>query len=340
MSELIAGLIRAGLKGIGLLGAAMMLLAAPAVQAQLKPGPNFTISLPPGSKSAPDVATNPGNGEYLVVWTDGPAADGSGNSNRILGRRVAKDGAFQGTPFVVSQRVVSNSSLGGINAKAAYNSKRNEYIVVYEREYDGSTEKGIYGQRIGTDGALIGKEFAIVQADGQFGPVIAYNANADRYQVAWKNNVGQIVGLQLDNLGAALSGIVFLSPQSSSASNPALVFNPKTNRYLLVFEAVSQTVSDIFGQIINADGSLNGGVFAITNAPEKQTSPSLVVNSTENRYAVIWSDNRKTPSPGLDVYGQLLDANGRLINADGSASSSNTLILEHASSPSLAYSPT
>lgn len=47
-----------------------------------------------------------------------------------------------------------------------------------------------------------------------------------------------------------------------------------------------------------------------------QNRPSVAYNSSESQYLVVWFDDRGIATSGLDIYGQLLDADGNRIGED------------------------
>jgi len=102
---------------------------------------------------------------------------------------------------------------------------------------------------------------------------------------------------------------------------------------------------DIYGQVVNADGSLYGagitsGVnFTISNALGYQQSPSMAYDSVNQRFLVAWIDSRS--GTYYDIYGQVVNADGSLYGV-GITSGVNFTISATSSDkydPSVAYNP-
>lgn len=96
-------------------------------------------------------------------------------------------------------------------------------------------------------------------------------------------------------------------------------------------------MTDIYGAIVNADGSLyttlSGTNFVISNATGTQTGPSVVYESGNNRFLVAWQDQRNVGATKNDIYGQY-------VNVDGTLAGTNFVISNAAADetiPSVAY---
>jgi hypothetical protein len=65
----------------------------------------------------------------------------------------------------------------------AYNSKHNEYLVVWENDWGGGYHD-IYAQRMSAGGRLL-SWFALTTVHSQTSPAVAYDPDNDRYLVVW-----------------------------------------------------------------------------------------------------------------------------------------------------------
>jgi len=302
---------------------------------QVLVGQNFPITTAVEFENDPAVAANPANGEFLAVWhksrkiADYPLAF----DVEIFGQRIASDGAPIGGSFLVTLAGGSNPALGGHGPAITFNSKMNEFFVIYHRGYFGSSNDGIFGQRIAADGSLIGGEIPIFQGPSQANPVIAYNSNSNQYLVVWGSSEGIVHGQIIDGEGVSVGLPFDLSPGLRGAGNPAAIFNPSTNQYLVVFDAFSSTVADVFGQLLNVDGTLDGPFFAITTADGIQAFPSVTLNTLTNQYFIVWEDERNSGISGYNTFGQL-------INADGSFLGDNISVGTFSLNPKVAFLPT
>ena len=101
------------------------------------------------------------------------------------------------------------------------------------------------------------------------------------------------------------------------------------HRYLVVWtdeRSLGSTSIDIYGQIVNADGTLfstvSGANFVITHAAGQQLLPSVTYDSVQHRFLIVWGDNRNSGA-SYDIYGQY-------VNPDGSLSGGNFIISDAA----------
>jgi hypothetical protein len=289
------------------------------------------ISIGPGTEFVPVVVANPGNGQFLVVWHDASEspAIASGSYEQVLGRRIDAAGKPLGEVFLASRRVQDSPALGGSRPAVAYSSKLDEFLIVYDRNYDGSGENGILGIRIAADGkAVTGEEIALVAGAFQANARIAYDPGADRYLLVWTSSQG-VLGRFLDGQGAPLTGAALFAP--AGAASPALAFSADSNRYLLVYQSPGSDGSDIAGQIIDADGQPIGDPFAIATAAGEQSTPAVTLNSKARQFVVAWTDRRHLFVPAA--------ASAQAVFGTGDLSGSNVKLADAALAPRLGYSP-
>ncbi|MBI4748121.1 MAG: hypothetical protein HY774_06500 [Acidobacteria bacterium] len=239
----------------------------------------------------PSVAYNATNNEYLVVWGgDDDTAPLVDNEFEIFGQRVnAATGAEVGTNDFRLSDLGTNGDInfGGNNPKVAYNSTDNQYLVVWQGDDDTppliNNEREIFGQRVNAaTGAEIG-------TDTRF------------------SDVG------VDGVGSA------------DANQPAVAYNSTNNEYLVVWYGDDATAplidneNEVFGQRINAATGAEVGTndFRLSdmgpdgNSNFNAISPSVIYNSFNNEYLVVWSGDDNT-SPLVDneneIFGQRVNA--------------------------------
>lgn len=309
-------------RGVLLIQVVLTALSTP-VSAQIVVGENIPITTAERFQSGPAIAANPGSGEFLVVWHDLRRFGASGFD--IFGQLVSPAGAPIAENFPIT-------SVGGVTPDVVFNATANEFFVVYSRG-------GIFAQRVASDGALLGGEITIFAGSSQTNPAVAYNSTDNEYLIVWAQSSGGVRGLVVDDAGTPLTSPFFLSGSLSGAGNPAVTFNAATNQYFVVWDAFASpsfpSIADIFGRVVNADGSLPGSILALTTAIEIQAFPSVTVNPATNEYFVLWWDNRNTGTTFGDIFGQF-------INADGSLSEGNLAVSTlpfNEGVPSVAHDP-
>jgi len=287
-------------------------------------GSEFVICDATGHQQSASVAYNSNTNQYLVVWTDYR----NGSNYDIYGQIVNANGTLSGSNFTISNNIDNQSE-----PNITYNSTTNQYLVVWTDYTSGFSlevseqitlvNPNIYGQIVNADGSLYGSNFAICNnAKSQKHPSVAYNSNTNQYLVAWtdyRNGSKPDIYGQIVNANSSLYGSNFVisnNPESQYA--PGIAYNSNTNQYLVAWHDDRNTVDvDIYGQLINPNGSLSGTEFIISNATGNQFDTSVTYSENLDKYFVAWVDCR---SEKYFIYGQF-------INPDGSLSGSNLFIV-------------
>jgi hypothetical protein len=262
-------------------------------------GTNFAINTDADDQEPEDLVYDPNADHYLVVWVD----DGD---NRVEGQLLDSAGGLIGS------NAFAISGAGGDHPRAAYNSNRNSYMVVYAMNGD------IYGQAIAGDGGLTGSAFVICDnAAWQSSPDLEFNSNPAVYQylVVWQDerkyaNTGRDLYAQRIDEDGNLQGEIIISDAEDDQLGPAVAYNPDANQYLVTwndYRSRAATGPDIYGQRVKADGSLaTQGNFAIATATGYQMYPKVVYSTTSHQYLVAWHGYRDSGTSGADIYGQRL----------------------------------
>jgi hypothetical protein len=93
--------------------------------------------------------------------------------------------------------------------------------------------------------------------------------------------------------------------------SPAVVWNG-TN-YLVAWEDCRNNEYDVYGQIINADGSFVGEIPISTKGGD-QMCPA--VTGGNGKFLVVWIDDRNILNGYYNIYGQMVSSNGSLIGSE------------------------
>jgi hypothetical protein len=241
-----------------------------------------------------------------------------------------------------------DTRFGASFAALAYNSRNNEYLVVWEGNDNTGTQvdKEIYGQRLNAaTGALLGGNIRIsdMGPDGDVNfearhPAVAYNGVNNEYLVVWQgddntNNELEIFGQRLNAATGAEVGtndfrISDMGPDGDTdfaARVPAVAYNGVNNEYLVVWQGDDDTAPlvdgerEIFGQRLNAatGEEVGDNDFRISDmGPDGDTNfaaffPAVAYNSVNNEYLVAWLGTDNTGPLGaseVEVFGQRLNA--------------------------------
>ncbi|MEK6743400.1 MAG: CFI-box-CTERM domain-containing protein [Nitrospirota bacterium] len=291
----------------------------------------------------PTVAYDSIGKRFLVAWTHALTDAGA---NDIYGIFVTSAGTVVGSLFPIAAG--GNQDLF---PKAAFDAVRQRFLVAWQRN---STE--IIGALVDSSGALVttasGTNFPISNAAGvQLTPAVAFEGTSSRYLVAWNDNRNSGVSLtdiygQLVNFDGVLysttsSSNFIISNNSGAQTAPAVAADGTSGRYLVAWRD-GRIADDIYGQLVNGDGSLysttSASNFVISSATGTQAFPTVVSDTVNSRFLLAWQDGRNFGSLGYDIHGDAVSNTGALFSTE---SGTNYLINNDAldqSAPSIAFS--
>lgn len=109
------------------------------------------------------------------------------------------------------------------------------------------------------------------------------------------------------------------APGAASYFRPAVAHNATDGEYLVVYPKLDMNPTipsadwdqEIFGHFVNADGTLQGSEFQISNMPVARCwaeYPSVAWDSVNNRYLVVWEGERIYDED--EIFGRLYDNDG------------------------------
>ena len=165
-----------------------------------------------------------------------------------------------------------------------------------------------------------GPSFQVSEAETlQARPAIAYDPGSDRFLSIWhdyrnKTTTGlDIYGRIVNGRGEAVTADIPVARTNGSQGFSAVAFDPVNRRYMVVWtdwRNAADVDSDIYGRLINADGTPHGEEFVITDVRRiSQKFPNLAFDTVRQRFLVLWVDARN---------GQVDKIYGRYLGADGS----------------------
>ena len=196
----------------------------------------------------------------------------------------------------------------------AYNSIRNEYLLVYQDVVN--PDVYVKAQLLGSDGTPLGAgEFDVglgqVADNWEAYVSVAYDPLYDRYLTVWNDDsdlVGgeAILGRFVNADGTINPTDVLISDDLETRYKTDVAYNSVSGQFCVVWtEAVAP--DNIMGRIINGDGSFATNVFAVANQADGQFDPAIAFDSVNQRYMVVFVDFEG----GYDII------SGQILNADG-----------------------
>ncbi len=259
-------------------------------------GSNFAISNAVNSQTNPAIAYSSANQRFLVVWDDLRDA----GSTDIYGQLVNADGTLNG-----SNIPISTAPNGQSDPAIAYDSVNQRFLVVWS-DARRSTGRDIYGQLVNADGALIGPDFAVPNTNNYYyiNPAIAYDSANQRFLVVFSSyssiDIDYDIYGQLINANGAITGSIFaISEAVTDQMYPHVAYDIANQRFLVVWEGF-QTFS-IYGQYVNANGTLSGSNFVINNDANRQRSPKVAYNSNYANLLVAFVTQISGEIPITDI---------------------------------------
>ena len=264
-------------------------------------GTNFALNTHTGHQLEPDVIYDPSTNHYLAVWDDTEADQIEGQLLDPSGVLLAPEG------FAIAS--------DGSTPRAAYNSNRNSYMVVYWHGGD------ILGQGVAADGSLSRPAFVISdEPASKTEPDLAFNATTQDYLVVWRDwrnapptIFTDIYAQRIDEDGNPQGDEIVISTAADTQEKPAVAYVAQVNQWLVIwqdFRNRETSGSDIYGQRVRgADGSLAGqGNFVIHNGPGDQWTAALEARSRVGgaEYLAVWEDWRSGHQS--EIIGQRIGA--------------------------------
>jgi hypothetical protein len=216
-------------------------------------------------------------------------------------------------PFIGGDILISVAENSQFGQSMAYNDDDDEWLVVWQGQRGGASH--IYGQRVGSNGSLLGDVIMVWEGAGaQGGPDVAYDTTNERYLVVWKGSKA-IQGRVLRANGTIFSGLITISTDTVDLVSPDVAFNPVSDQYLVVWtRRMSADNGDIYGRKVGVDGTPDGVAFDIRTHASDDSSPRLIAYPAayNGQYLLVWRNNN---TGHYNILGRRIDKDG---NNEGS----------------------
>jgi hypothetical protein len=263
--------------------------------------------------SAPSVAYNGANNQFMVVWEQ----EYSSTDHDIYARRVDGNGEPVGIDLVISQDSAYEST-----PVVAYNLTLNQYMVswVYHVSLGGGLYVNrIYAQRLDADGTPIGGKLVVGSSPiDAIAPHLVYNPYSKEYLLVWSGQDAggdyDIFGQRLLANGVLVGSVINISTWENHQLYPRLAFNIRRNEYLAIWQDYHWDIgiSQVYGQRLLADGTLTGNpIIPPSQSSQGNRQPDVAYLALTQGYAVVWeyiysySDH--------DIYRTLLTGSGGIL---------------------------
>jgi hypothetical protein len=150
---------------------------------------------------------------------------------------------------------------------------------------------------------------------------LAFDPDHKRYLLVYEDYedgdfglYGKVIDINGDSIEIAGNDWVIISNAVSSQYFPDVAYDSASGRFLVVWQddRDGPMCSDIYGQMVNSDGSLYGDNFIIATDYLCQYRPAVANDSNQHQFLVVWYQHYLAET-GFDILGQLVDGNGNLI---------------------------
>jgi len=200
------------------------------------------------------------------------------------------------------------------NPHVAYNSIRDQYLVVWHNFWGGSRD--IYGRRLDGEGNLLSWFTISTGAVDRVQPAVAYDPLNDRYLVVWSYDFyGD--GSDWDLYGRLIpwngpdAGLTEFPIETSTRTqdSPEVAFALTQQEFMVVWNNSGGGVpKDIEGARIQLNGSLvPGGLVAVASGANDRSNPDIAYNLDRNEYLVTYDEL------GADILATRLTAGGVIL---------------------------
>ena len=240
------------------------------------------------------------------------------------GLKLADDVTTLAAPPMSPFIYIRIDSLWNRNPSVAYNSKHNEFLVVWEEEISGA-EMAIYGRRISIDGKTIGNAFPIAHnpLKQHTLPDVAYSAKQDKYLVTYiikQSPTDYDIAAQVVRWNGDLGLGFFVDYDLDWDWYPAVAYNIQNDEFLVVWEKCISCQGgnrrDIEAQRIKAsDWSLLSWRNIDGSANMIRRNPDVTYNAARNEYLIAYTRHSNISMDG-DIYATRSDFNMSWLSAE------------------------
>jgi hypothetical protein len=274
-------------------------------------GTEFLVnSFTNGDQRHPAVAAL-ADGGYVITWHS-QVQDGGGWG--VFAQRYTASGAKAGSELQVNTYTNSDQQ-----DPTVVGLSDGSFIIAWESLGQDGAGAGIYGQRYSTSGSAIGTEFKINSYTPNEQNHVDLTALANGgFLAVWQSQAqdgygGGIYAQSYGADGSTVGGEFKISTAVANQQYPD-VAKLADGRLVVTWQSHNQDGSafGIYGQLLNADGTLVGGEFrANTFTTGDQRKPSVAALS-DGGFIVTWESEKQIGS-SWDIFGQRYGADGTRI---------------------------
>jgi len=273
---------------------------------------HFPISTSAEARDFPDVAYDPINNRYFVVWND----ENSGGSSDydLSGRFIPWDGPNAN----LKEFKIDSRQANTVKPQVVYNTADREFLVIWTEQT--STTLNTSGVRLkASDGSQIGGEKVIGGASGTDRPDAAFNSKSGQYLFVRDKYIYDgspdydVFGTRLTG-SLSPSGVEFGIAEYPDDEQSARVAACRvTGKYLVAWQSTGN--DDIYGRSVKEDGS-SAGLHTLSNTTNfTESSPDVACDAAGKNFFTVWEKIYSSSENTYGIWGRLLDSGGGMDSA-------------------------
>ncbi|MNS72837.1 hypothetical protein D3C72_1062570 [compost metagenome] len=270
-------------------------------------GPEAALNAAPAQagepRTAPAIAHNEEDNQYLVVWED------ARSSGDIYGQRLQANGTRIGSEFLIAEGIAAQDQ-----PAVTYSAAQDCYFVVWrDNRVVGFT--GIYGQKVtrtrveGTSD-LSGSNLPL--GGGLLGacrnPAVAAGKSGTMpFVVAWKDGLTGAIDLQPLNAAGSPLGALSRYPDWDTIDSPALAQDPASGSFLLAYTEQDTSSQAVVGRFVASNVSNVGTRYAMGTSSASKSGVAVAASPQASTFLVAW---REGSGSGATIRACLLKDGG------------------------------
>ncbi|MYM56285.1 calcium-binding protein [Thalassovita mangrovi] len=279
-------------------------------------GSEFQVNTVSSLQQIMPAVTGLSDGSFVITWaSSGQTWDPinlTGGDFGIYAQLYDANGTAQGSEFQVNTYQPDDQifpSVAGLTGGG--------FVVTWTSYDQDGDASGIYGQAYAANGTAQGSEFRIntYTTDAQDMPSVTGLTDGG-FVVTWSSTGqdGDFAGIygQIYNADGTVQGSEFhVSTFTANAQDHSSVTGLTDGGFVVTWMSELQdgSFASIFGQVYNADGTVQGAEFQInTHTTDMQDYPS-VAGLSDGGFMVTWESANQDGSFS-SIYGQAFDADG------------------------------
>lgn len=284
-----------------------LLSSAPVV---VTAGPEIKVNAhATGDQVRPKVAMDSA-GDYVAVWTDYSALDGSGKG--IFAQRYNAAGTPVGSNFRVNTYTTGNQFQPAVAMDAG-----GDFVVTWSSYRQDRQGWGIFAQRYGATGITQGREFQVnvVTTRDQINSSVAMDATGE-FVVTWTsiaNTVGTTgIFARMFQAGGTPVGSEFkVNSYTTGAQDHSAVAMDATGNFVVSWDASSGDGNGygIFARRFNASGTPLGLNFTVNTFTKNNQFAPAIARDAAGDFVITWESDLKDGS-GFGIAARRYNAAG------------------------------